>query len=74
LLEIAAALPGSTGRTIRAQAAYEMGNGPPLAEVLGIDRRTADLRLARARIAVMRIARGEIAGELGGDSAEAQDE
>jgi len=70
MMEIAASLPGGMAKTILAQAAHEMGDGPPLHEVLALDRRTADKRLARARIAVLRIARGETLG----DETEVEDE
>jgi hypothetical protein len=70
LLEIALTLPGSLRKTLLARMAHEMGDGPPLPEALGIDRRSADKRLARARAAVLRIARGEGAEGI----AEADDE
>ncbi len=59
LLKIATSLGGGMAQTMLAQAAHEMGDGRPLHEVLGVDRRSADKRLARARIAVLQIARGE---------------
>jgi len=60
LLDIVSeSLPEGMARTLLAQSAHEMGDGPPLHEALGIDRRSADKRLARARIAVLRISRGD---------------
>jgi hypothetical protein len=59
LSQITASLPESLKVTILAREAEVKGDGPALHEALGIDRRSADKRLARARKAVLRIARGE---------------
>ena len=63
LLEIAMSLPERMAKTILAHLAHQMGDGPPLHEALGVDRRVSDKRLARARIAILRITRGEDVGE-----------
>ena len=46
LLEIATSLPEQMAKTILAHLAYQMGDGPPLHEALGVDRRVSDKRLA----------------------------
>jgi len=63
LLEIVGALPEQMGRTMLAYLAYQMGDGPPLHEALGVERRVAEKRLARAKKAVRHIALGEDTGE-----------
>jgi hypothetical protein len=63
LLEIATGLPEQMGKTLLAYLAYQMGDGPPLHEALGLERRVAEKRLARAKRAVRRIALGEDIGE-----------
>jgi hypothetical protein len=59
LLEIAGSLPERMGKTILAYLAYQMGDGPPLHAALGVERRVAEKRLARAKRAVRHIAMGE---------------
>ena len=59
LAEIAESLPRGMAKTMLAQEALAAGDGPPLAEALGTDPRSARRRLARAQAAVLRIALGE---------------
>jgi hypothetical protein len=70
LLQIAAGLPRGMAKTVLAHAAHELGEGPPVEEVLGLDRRTAQRRLWHAQAVVLRIACGEQIPE----HAEARDE
>ncbi len=59
LMRISGSLPRQMAATIMCQAAFVMGEGPPLHEALGIDERSAQRRLARAQSAVVALAEGE---------------
>jgi hypothetical protein len=59
LQAIAESLPRGAVKTMLAHEAEVTGDGPPLAEALGTDARSARKRLARAQAAVIRTALGE---------------
>jgi len=59
MIEIAESLPRGMARTMLAHEAHEAGEGPPLAEALGVSSDNARRRLARAQRAAIDIAAGE---------------
>jgi hypothetical protein len=60
MLALADTLPYGMGETLRLQANYETGVGPPLHEALGIDERSAQRRLTNARKAFWKLTDDEV--------------